>query len=229
MYLFNNAWPFDHLHVKKWKRCPSDLSGLIPFLCLLLLWEKMAPHFQILWSHVPHTSLPPPALRLLCTPPVRNASIMAWLLNNFSFTCSTVYHLLLQDTTRFCPTPSDLSSSQTLTPIPHPRTLLSSSHATDPFKASLFYSQPLCPKFPHHPRDRQWYNVSPLHTVPSATHLPFFFLLIHGVNLQMTVPGMTLAFHGLDLSHRLTAVRAPRCRLLSSLWIFFPKLNSTKM
>lgn len=47
-----------------------------------------------------------------------------WL---FSFICSTPYYLLLQDTIHFCPTPSDPSTSQTLTQTPHPRTFLSPS------------------------------------------------------------------------------------------------------
>lgn len=141
----------------------------------------------------------------------------AWLLNDCSsFICSTTY-LLLQDTIPFCPTPSDVSTSQTLTQIPHSRIFLFHSHATAP----LLCNCPPCTRLPHSPQRRQWYHTSPLSTVPPAPHPPLFILLMHEVKLGMTVPGRTLAFHGLHLAHRLTteepcaAVWCPLCGLLS--------------
>lgn len=115
--------------MKMGKRCPDNLFSPIPFLHPLPLWDKRAANFQVPWPYVPHTSLPTPTLRLFCTCPTRNTSLTAWMLNDFyfSFICSTPYYLLLQDTIHFCPTPSDLSTSQTLTQIPHPRTFLTPS------------------------------------------------------------------------------------------------------
>ena len=215
-------WLFVHVHMKKGKRCADDMFSPIPFLCPLLLWEKRAPNFQVPWPDIPHKSLCSPTLRLFCTSPMRKTSLIAWLLNDCSvFFCSTTYYLLLQDTIHFCPTPSDLSTSQKLTQILLPRTFLSPSHVTGPFTASLFCNHPPCHRLPHHPRDRQRYDTSPLSTVSSAPHPPFFILLMHRVKLGTPIPGRMLAFHGLDLAHRLTpeepcvAVLCPLCSLLS--------------
>lgn len=72
-------WPFVRPHVKKGKRGPDNLFSPIPFLCILLLWDQKAPNFQVPWPYAPHTSLPS-ALRLFCTSPNRNTTLIAWLL-----------------------------------------------------------------------------------------------------------------------------------------------------